>query len=386
VDFELPGELELLRATVREFVEQELIPIEMSVPDAEEVPDEILRPLQEKARALGLWMIDVPAEFGGAGLGLLPRAVITEEIAKTVALPFRGGIELFGPHLSPILLECNEDQRERYVYPVLRGERRACFAQTEPDAGSDPSSMRTRAVRDGEDWVLNGTKRFITLAHRADFATVLAVTDPDARRGRNISCFLVDMDSPGVRLLRPQPTMMGDAPWEIAFDDVRVPGANLVGEEGGGFALGQGFLTVGRVLGHGAFPVGVAQRALEMAIDYAKVRVTFGQPLAERQAVQFMIADSAIELHAARLMVHRCAWRYDEGLDTRDESYMVKVYCSEMVNRVLDRAIQIHGSLGLTKELPLERWFRQMRSIRITEGVTEVMRWRLARNLVRARP
>ncbi len=384
MDWELSDELKLLQSTVRDFVERELIPIEMSVPDGEDVPAAILEPLQAKVKELGLWMIDVPEQLGGAGLGLLPRAVIAEEVGRTVAMPFRGN-PLFGPYLNPILLACNEEQRERYVYPVLRGEKRGCFAQTEPDAGTDPASMRSRAVLDGEEWVLNGTKRFITLADRSEFAMVLAVTDPEAPRGRTISCFLVDLASPGVELLRAQPTMMGDAPWEIAFDDVRVPAANLVGEQGGGFGLGQGFLTVGRVLGHGAHPVGVASRALELSIDYAKKRVTFGQPLADRQAIQFMIADSAIEIHAARLMVQRCAWRYDQGLDTRDESYMVKVYCSEMVNRVVDRAIQIHGSIGLTKELPFERWFRQMRSLRITEGATEVMRWRLARNLIRSR-
>jgi acyl-CoA dehydrogenase len=385
MEFELPEDLKLLQATVREFVERELIPIEMTIPAAEETPAEILEPLQAKAREMGLWLIDVPEELGGAGLGLLARCVVGEEVARTAALPFRGNF-LFGPQLSPVLLECDERQRETYVYPLLRGEKRACFAQTEPDAGADPSSMTTRAERTGDGWTITGVKRFITLAHRADFATVLAVTDPEAPRGHQISCFLVDMDTPGVRLERSWPTMMGDAPWEVVFDDVRVPEENLVGEQGAGFALGQRFLTVGRVHGHGAVPVGIAQRALELMMDYARVRVTFGAPLAERQAVQFMIADSAIEIHAARLMVHRCAWRYDQGLDTRDESYMVKVYCSEMVNRVLDRAIQIHGSIGLTTDLPLERWFRQMRSIRITEGATEVMRWRLARNLLRARP
>jgi acyl-CoA dehydrogenase len=384
VDFELPEELRLLQQTVREFVDRELIPIELSVPDGEETPDEILGPLQEKVKAMGLWLLDVPDELGGAGLGLLARCVVGEEVARSVAMPFRGHF-LFGPTLSPVLLDCDEEQRERYVYPVLRGEKRSCFAQTEPDAGADPASMRTRAVRDGDDWILTGVKRFITLANRADFATVLAVTDPEAPRGRQIGCFVVDLDSPGVRLERSWPTMMGDAPWEIVFEDVRVPGRNLIGDPGGGFALGQRFLTVGRVYGHGAYPVGIAQRALELAMDYAKTRETFGQPLADRQAIQFMIADSAIEIHAARLMVQRCAWRYDQGLDTRDESYMVKVFCAEMVGRVVDRAIQIHGSIGLTTDLPLERWYRQMRSIRITEGATEVMRWRLARNLLRAR-
>jgi acyl-CoA dehydrogenase len=193
------------------------------------------------------------------------------------------------------------------------------------------------------------------------------------------------MKSPGVNLVRQWPTMMGDAPWEISFENVRVPAANLIGEEGQGFALAQRWLTIGRVRGHGARCVGIAQRAMEMAMDYSRQRVTFGQPLSERQAIQFMIADSAIDIHAARLMVHSTAWRHDQGEEVRNESYMTKIFCTEMANRVVDRAIQIHGGVGLTKELPLEYWFRQLRSIRITEGVPEVLRWRMARNLIRAR-
>jgi acyl-CoA dehydrogenase len=177
--------------------------------------------------------------------------------------------------------------------------------------------------------------------------------------------------------------MMGDKPWEIHFDNVRVPVENRIGEEGEGFSLGQSWLTIGRVKGHGARCVGIAQRALDLAIAYSQQRITFGQPLADRQAIQFMIADSAIELRAARLQVYETAWKYDQGRDVRDESYMTKIFATEMAGQVVDRAIQIHGGIGLTTELPLEYWYRQIRSIRITEGVTEVLRWRLARNLTR---
>ena len=184
---------------------------------------------------------------------------------------------------------------------------------------------------------------------------------------------------------RRQPTMMGDAPWEIMFDNVRVPLANILGEIGQGFALGQEWLVDGRIRSHGAWCLGAAQRALDMMVDYAQDRVTFGQPLAERQAVQFMIADSAIELHGARLMVYDCAWRHDRGENVRNASFMVKIVCVEMANRIVDRAIQVHGGMGLTRELPLEWYYRQLRSIRITEGATEVLRWRLAQNLIKAR-
>lgn len=384
MDFELPRDVKMLQGLVRKFVEQELIPIEMRVNEGESISDEILKPLQEKVKQLGLWHIDVPKEFGGLGMGLLALCVVQEEISKTKALPFRQN-ELFGPNVGPILYHCNAEQRERFLYPVLRGELRVCFAQTEPDSGADPASMRTRAVRQGDYYILNGSKRFITGAGEADYAQVICVTDPEKRARGGISCLMVDMKAPGVRLVRKWPTMMGDEPWEINFDNVRVPVENRIGEEGQGFELAQKWLTVGRVRGHGARCVGIAQRALEMAMDYAKQRVTFGQPLAERQAIQFMIADSAMELRAARLMVYETAWKYDRGLDTRDDSYMTKIFCTEMATRVVDRAIQIHGGIGLTKELPLEYWYRQIRSIRITEGATEVLRWRLARNLLRAR-
>ena len=386
MDFDLPEELQVLKRTVRRFVDSELIPLEREYRHDGEgpMPEHLLKPLQEKAKSMGLWLLDVPAEYGGAGLGLLARCVIHEEVWRSAVLPFRGQ-ELFGPEVRPVLFHCNEEQKERFLMPVLRGEMRFCFAQTEPDAGSDPASMQTRALRDGDDFVINGTKRFITGAGRADYAQVMAVTDPEKRARGGVTCFLVDLKSPGVLLDRQWPTMMGDAPWQIVFDNVRVPAANVVGAVGGGFSLAQQWIQEGRIKGHGARPLGIADRALEMMIDYSRQRVTFGRPLAERQAVQFMIADSATELHAARLMVYECAWRHDRGEDVRNLSYMVKITCTEMASRVVDRSIQVHGGVGLTKELPLEWWYRQIRSTRITEGATEVLRWRLAQNILKGR-
>jgi acyl-CoA dehydrogenase len=346
------------------------------------MPEELLRPLQEKAKGIGLWLLDVPEELGGAGLDLLARCVIAEEVGRTVVIPYRHN-EVFGPEVRPPLFFCNEKQKERYLFPVIRGEKRMCFALSEPDAGSDPAGMQTRAVQDGDHFVINGTKRFISRAGYCDFAQVMALTDPEKRSRGGITSFLVDLDTPGVNLARRQPTMMGDSPWEIVFEDVRVPAADVLGEVGDGFSLAQRYLTAGRVRYQGAQSIGMAQRALDLMIDYAQDRVTFGKPLASRQAIQFMIADSAMEIHAARLMVQECAWRFDQGEEVREKSYGVKITCTEMAGHVIDRAIQVFGGMGLTTELPLEWMYRQLRSIRITEGATEVLRWRLARNLTR---
>ncbi|MBS1868431.1 MAG: acyl-CoA dehydrogenase family protein [Actinobacteria bacterium] len=383
ISFQLSDEIVMLRELVRGFVERYLIPIEMTVPEGESAPDEIVRPLQEEARKLDLWLLTVPQELGGMGLGLLEECIVQEELGKSKALPYRNN-EVFGPYIDAMLLEgCNEDQKERFVMPLVRGEKRMCFALSEPDFGSDPSGLKSRALRDGDHFVLNGTKRFISNGDTSDFALVFCRTDREKTDRGGISAFMVDLRSPGVSISQRWPTMMGDVPSDISFDDVRVPAADLLGKEGEGFAIGQRSLTGARISSQAAWAVGVAQRSLDLAIEYVTDRSTFGQPLSERQAIQFMIADSAIELRTARLLLYETAARFDRGEDIRNESYMTKIYCVEVGSRIVDRAIQILGGIGLTTELPLEYFYRQIRSLRITEGTTEVLRWRLARNLIR---
>jgi acyl-CoA dehydrogenase len=370
------AELDAFRTSLRRFIEREIVPFERRpMSDAER------RAIQEKAKAAGFWLLNVPEEFGGQGLGCLAMAVFWHEVSRTIAVPSRDH-SLFGPVVGPILMALQGGQRARYLDPVLAGEKTACFAQTEPDAGSDPAAMRTRAVRHGDRYVINGTKRFITHAEKADFAQVIACTDPAKGARGGISCFLVDMDSPGLTIAARHPTMMGDAPCELVFEDVEVPEANRVGAEGEGFAIAQGWLNEGRIR-HGARACGVAERCLELTLDYVKQRSTFGEALSERQGVQWILADCATELHATRLMVQDAAEKLDRGEDARSETFMVKVYGDEMGFRVADRCLQLHGGIGLTTELPIEKFWRDQRSFMITEGPTEVLRTALARQILR---
>ena len=250
----------------------------------------------------------MPEEYGGGGMPVLARAIVWEELSRTIAIPARGeGIT--GPSARGILYSLTGEMKEKYLLPLLRGEKKACFAQTEPDAGSDPGGMRTTAVRDGDHYVINGVKRFITGAGHADFMQLMVATDRSKGSRGGISCFIVDMDTPGVKLGACYETMMGDKPWEIVLDNVRVPATHRVGEEGDGMRFGQQWLNIGRVK-HGARALGVAERCLEMATSYAKQRSTFGRPLADRQAVQWMLAD----------MYHRVAGRPPARLQDRGAS------------------------------------------------------------------
>jgi len=287
-----------------------------------------------------------------------------------------------GPQVRAPLYELNEEMKKLYLYPVLNGEKKACFAQSEPDAGGDPSRMRTTAVLDGDEYVINGTKQWITDAGNADFAQLLAVTDKEKGSRGGISMFLVDMNSPGVSITGQFDTMMGDKPYQIHFDNVRVPIEKRIGEEGQGFALGQRFLANGR-LKHGSRGVGTAQRCLDMMCEYAKQRETFGEPLANRQAVQWMITDTYVELQAARLMVYNVADRAAEGNVDRTDGFIQKMYADELGFRAADRCLQVHGGIGLTTDLPIENFWRQSRSFRITEGPTEIMKMVIARNVLR---
>lgn len=381
MNFELPEELRMLKETVRKFVDKELIPVERQARQGHRLKPEIEAQFRTKAKALGLENYDVPQAYGGLGLGLLARAVVWAELGRSIALPPRAG-HIFGPNVSPILYHLNEAQKEKYLLPTIRGELNWCFAQTEPDAGGDPGSMRTTAVRRGDTYVINGNKRFITEASTADFAQVIAATDRAKGSHGGISAFIVDMKSPGVKLLRAQELVIDDRPWELAFEDVVVPVENRIGEEGEGFKHAQDWLNIGRVR-HGARGIGVIERCLELGASYAKQRVTFGEPLAQRQAVQWMLVDSFISLNQLRFMVHDAAVKYDQGRDIRVEAYQAKIFGDTQSFIAADHCMEIHGGMGLATDLPIEKFWRDQRSMMITEGPIEILKMALARHVLR---
>jgi len=382
MQFRLPEELQMLQESLRRYVDNEMIPYERETLENGELKPEWRARFQDGMKKLGLWMMDVPEEFGGGGLSLLGKSVVWQELGRTIALPARDD-GITGPTVRHILFQLKGEMREKYLLPTLRGEKKACFAQTEPDAGSDPASMRTTAVRDGDHYVINGVKRFITSAGKADFMQLMAATDRAKGARGGISCFIVDMKTPGVKLTAQYETMMGDKPWEIVLDNVRVPAEHLVGEEGKGFGLAQKWLGAGRVK-HGARALGVAERSLELSVKYAHERSTFGKLLAERQGIQWQLADMWMALDSATLLVRRAASMIDNGDEARVEAFHCKYYADEMAFQAVDRCMQIHGGIGLTTDLPIERMWRQQRSYRITEGASEVMRSVIARHVMKA--
>lgn len=375
MDFEISDELRMMVDVVREFRERELMPLEHHFLKQGRFTAGERDEIDEKAKAAELWALDVPEELGGHGVGELGMCLILEELFKHPAM------YVFGGSPEPVLNHCNAAQRECYLMPVIRGERRSCYAFTEPDAGSDMARMRMTAVRDGDEYVLNGTKIFISKADRADFVIVFAVTDADATR-KGISVFLVDMGTPGFSVSKDMPTMGDDwDPVEMSFVDCRVPAANLVGEPGDGWKLGGEQLLHGR-LKIAAYQLGIADRCIEIAVEWAKTRVTWGKPIAARQAIQFMLADSRIELEAARLLVYRAAWKADQGQDHTQDDYMAKLYATEMSARVTDRALQVLGGTGYVTESPVQSFYRQSRLWRIGHGTSEIHRWMIARDML----
>ena len=381
-DFKLPEELQMLQQSLRRYVDNEMIPYERETLNGIELKPEWREKFQDGMKKLGLWMMDVPEEYGGPGLSLLAKSIVWQELGRTIALPAReDGIT--GPQVRHILFQLQGEMREKYLLPTLRGEKRGCFAQTEPDAGSDPGGMRTTAVLEGDHYVINGVKRFITGAGKSDYMQLMAATDRSKGSRGGISCFIVDMNTPGVKLTAQYETMMGDKPWEIVLDNVRVPVSHRVGEEGKGFGLAQKWLGAGRVK-HGSRALGVAERSLEMAVKYSHQRSTFGKPLAERQGIQWQLTDIWMNLDVATLLVRRAASLIDDGQEARVEAYHCKYFADEMAFSAIDRCMQIHGGIALTTDLPIERMWRQQRSYRITEGASEVMRTVIARHVMKA--
>jgi acyl-CoA dehydrogenase len=375
----LTEEQRMVQQTVRKFVQKELMPLEPEVLRNERegkpgITRQKLRELQKKAADMGFWGINTPKEYGGAALGHLMQAIITMEVSKTF-VPFT-----FGGYADNILYYCNEEQKKRYLIPTLKGEKISCFAFTEPGAGSDTRRIQMSARKEGSHWVLNGEKIFITHGNEADFAMVFAVTDKDKQGHGGVTCFLVDREM-GWRSEYIH-TMGSWGPASLIFENVRVPEENILGELHGGYKLGLEWIGYQRWM-IGARAVGSAERLLQMAIDYARQRITFGKPLAERQAIQWQIADSAVEIEAAKWLVLNAAWTLDQGEDNRHLASMAKLFGANMGNRVVDRVLQIHGGMGYTKELPIERWYRDARVWRIYDGTDEIQRIIIARNLLK---
>lgn len=375
MDFSVPDELRTFVDVVRRFRERELMPLEHGFLLAGSLEPKTRTELERKARQQGLWALDVPEEYGGQGIGTLGACLVAEELFKHPAM-FE-----FGGSPEPVLYSGNDDQKRRFLYPIVKEDMRCCYAFTEPSGGSDVAAVKTTAVRNGDDWVINGTKTFISYAERADFVILFATVDRD-RGARGVTCFLVEKSTPGFSLSRPIPTMGDDwEPHELVFDNCVVPDANRLGDVGGGWKLASEQLTHGR-LKIAAFQLGIAQRCIDLAVDWAKQRTTWGKPIATRQGVQWMLADSVTELDAARMLVYRAAWMADEGLVIENEAFMAKLYATEMAQRVTDRCLQILGGLGYSKELPIQSFYRQVRVWRIGHGTAEIHRWMIARNLL----
>lgn len=379
MDFTLDDEQKEIRDWVRTFVRKEVAPLEPEVLRRERAGEpglrrDELKELQDKAKAAGFFGILTPQEYGGMGLGALMTALVEQELGRSF-VPFR-----FGGYADNILFHGNDEQKRRYLLPTISGERVSCFAITEPGAGSDAKAIRTSARKEGSEWVINGEKTFITQGNEADFVMVFAVTDKDKGADGGVTCFLVDRDM-GWKS-EPIPTMGQWGPAALVFDNVRVPEENVLGEVGGGFRLAMQWIGQGRYL-LPARALGACERLVEMAVEQAKNRVTFGQPIAEYQAIQWMIADSAVEIEALRWLVLHAAWLVDQGADSRQAQSIAKLYGGVKANEIVDRVLQIHGGMGYTRELPIERWYRELRLLRIYEGTDEIQRRTIARNLLK---
>lgn len=381
--WELPEELQQLRDTVRRFVREQVVPREEALPhDSPGLPHEELAALQERAQALGLWALQVPEEFGGPGLNVLGQVVVAEEAARCrlgAQFPAAGA---FAGNPPSVMYSASEELFERYARPLIDGSPgRPYTAMSEAGGGSDPAgAIRCRAVRDGDHYVINGEKMWTTHAGDADWGVVYVRTGEQFDR-KGISCLLVVRDTPGLTMSRIG-TINAHSPFVLHFEEVRVPVENLIGEEGQGFALATEFLIHNRIV-YAAGPIGIAQEALELTIDWVKQRETFGRPLADRQAVQWTIADCEMELRAARLLTYQAAWKADLGQDCAVDAAIAKLQGTETAFSVVDRCIQLFGGLGVSQALPLERWFRELRVKRIGEGATDIMRLVVARELLR---
>ncbi len=385
MDLKLSEEQSLIRDMVRRFVREEILPLEANLdPDASELDPADRERLVGITKEMGLYGLDIPVEFGGPDIDVLTRTVLAMEMSQHRAGLYAPCYGVFGGAGLAQLFEANDDQKERYLYPTLRGEKRGFFGLTEPSGGSDPArAIQTRAVADGDDWVINGGKIFISGADRADFGLVFARTSPDKGRG-GVTCFIVETDWPGFHVRRVVHTLRSSHyATELQFVDLRVPATNILGELNKGFAIANDRLSRQRIP-YAAGCIGVAIKAHELALDYSQIRETFGAPLASRQAIQWMLVDNEIDIKQSTWITLEAADLATRGEPFRKQAAMAKLVATEAASRVVDRSMQIHGGYGVTKDFPFERWYREMRIRRIGEGPSEVQRHIIARDILGA--
>jgi alkylation response protein AidB-like acyl-CoA dehydrogenase len=383
----IPDEFSALIGALRDFVTREVMPIEDA--HAKELQDtghiaeavELRRALRKKSVDAGFYTLFMPEEAGGGGVGYLGMALAYEAVAQTGSYLANGGgllPNVEGP--TPVLLDCNDDQRKRYLEPTMRAEREAAFALTEPEAGSDATKIKTRAVKTSTGYVVNGRKHFITHGAYADYVLLFAVTDPEKGAQGGITCFLVDTDTPGFTVARKQQTMYDDHQAELVFEDMEVGEKQVLGKEGYGFYSAMKWINGGRIQ-IAAQAVGIGQHLYDRMLDYAKQREAFGKPIGKNQYVQGHVVDSLCELEQARYLVYDAADRIDNGGDGRLWAAKAKYVASEMVGRVADRAIQVYGGNGYMTEMGIERYARLVRAMRLYEGTSEILKTNIARGL-----
>ncbi|MGH2785293.1 MAG: acyl-CoA dehydrogenase family protein [Actinomycetota bacterium] len=385
---QIPSELIELRSSVRDFIEREVKPIEQKY--AQELQEtgtiqkaeEERRKIRKRSVELGFYTLHMPEDLGGGGLSYLGQVLVHEEVSRSGSfLAGRGGVlpSVEGPTI--ILSDCNDDQKQRYLEPLMRAEKEMCFALTEPEAGSDATKIRTKAEQKNGTFILTGRKHFITHGAEADFALVFAVTDPEKRARGGITAFFVDKGTPGFEVSRLQYTASTvDRPAELTFDNVEVPAENVLGKEGNGFYSAMKWINGGR-FNIASSAIGIADYLLAQMTEYAKTRVAFGHPIGKNQYIQGYIVDSWVELEAARALVYEMASRVDDGADGRREAAAAKVFATEMVGRVADRAIQVYGGNGFMTETGIERFWREVRAQRLYEGTSEILRNNIAKTL-----
>lgn len=387
MDFEIPEDHRMIKDVVARFVKEALIPLEPELLRREAAGQGIGLTADERAkvdamsRDLGLWGLDAPSDIGGHDLPVSAMVGVNEELGRTIVHYY---LPPDTPNLRMLMLTATDEQKARYLEPYVRGEMASAIAISEPGAGGDPSGLITRAVREGDEWVINGRKIWISNVERADFLIVMARTDGQKGERGGISAFIVDKGTKGFEVARRINMLGGVYTYEVTFEDCRIPAGQLLGKEGEGFTPMQSRLGARRVQ-MAAWCVGRAQRALDMMCEYAPQRKTFGAYLSDRQAIQWWIADAATRIHACRLMTYEAAWRLDRGMEARTQVAMIKAYATEMAWEVIDRAMQTFGAMGMTKELPLQQMANESRLMRIYEGPTEVHKWVIARNTLAGR-